>query len=127
MSTSPTRVVADDDVLLRGLAGLLTTVRASRSPASAAPSAIDLVRGSVDLAIVDIRMPPTYTSERLDAAASIRGEFPRPRSSCSAHVQVERATGFCRAASAVAIKKTRVTNVDGFIGTLERIVREARS
>lgn len=29
-----------------------------------------------DLAIVDIRMPPTHTAEGLDAAAAIREEFP---------------------------------------------------
>jgi DNA-binding NarL/FixJ family response regulator len=37
-----------------------------------------------DVAIVDIRMPPTHTDEGLIAARSIRERYRRRRSSCSA-------------------------------------------
>src|SRR3954452_20343342 len=71
MSTSPTQVVlADDDVLLReGLAGLLE--RSSFEvigQCGDATELLSLVRlRRPDLAIVDIRMPPTHTSEGLHA------------------------------------------------------------
>src|ERR1700755_2198617 len=96
MSTTPIRVVlADDEVLMReGLAGLL-----DRSgfevvgQCGNGSELIELVRElRRDLVIVDIRMPPTHTTEGLDAAAAIRKEFPRTAIvALSAHVQVERA------------------------------------
>src|SRR4029077_3942893 len=72
-------VVADDDVLLReGLASLL-----ERSDflvvgqAGNADELIQLVREhKPDLVIVDIRMPPTHSTEGLAAAHTIREEFP---------------------------------------------------
>src|ERR1700751_5927289 len=97
MSTTPTRVVlADDEVLmLEGLAGLL-----ERSgfdvvgQCGNASELIDLVREvRPDLVIVDIRMPPTHTTEGLEAAEVIREEFPETAVvALSAHVEVERAT-----------------------------------
>ena len=36
-----------------------------------------------DVAIVDVRMPPTHTDEGLRAAAEIRERFPAPACSCS--------------------------------------------
>ncbi|HWI70727.1 MAG TPA: response regulator transcription factor, partial [Baekduia sp.] len=71
--------LADDDVLLReGVASLL-----DRSgfevvgQAADADQLLDLVREHrCDLAIVDIRMPPTHTTEGLDAARVIRTEQP---------------------------------------------------
>jgi len=131
MSTSQTRVVlADDDVLLReGLAGLLDRSGFEVAGQCGTPSdLIDLVRElRPDLAIVDIRMPPTHTSEGLDAAASIREEFPETAIVVlTAHVQVERATELLSSGERSGyLLKTRVTDVDEFIETLERIVRGA--
>src|SRR5258705_6802465 len=73
-------VLADDDVLLReGLASLL-----ERSgfevvgQCGEASELIALVRAQQpDLALVDIRMPPTHSTEGLDAARLIRQEFPQ--------------------------------------------------
>jgi len=129
MDTSRTRVVlADDDVLLReGLAGLL-----DRSgfqvvgQSGTAPELVELVRElRPDLAIVDIRMPPTHTTEGLDAAAAIREELPETAIVVlSAHVQVDRATDLLSGGERVGyLLKSRVTDVDEFIETLERIVR----
>jgi DNA-binding NarL/FixJ family response regulator len=129
VTTSRTRVVlADDDVLLReGLAGLL-----ERSgfevvgQAGNSPELIALVRDErPELAIVDIRMPPTHTSEGLDAASSIREEFPETAIVVlSAHVQVEQATDLLASGERSGyLLKSRVTDVDDFIETLERIVR----
>jgi DNA-binding NarL/FixJ family response regulator len=129
MSTSRTRVVlADDDVLLReGLAGLLE--RSGFNVVGQSGTAwelIELVRElRPDLVIVDIRMPPTHTSEGLDAAASIREEFPDTAIVVlTAHVQVERATELLASGERSGyLLKTRVADVDEFVETLERIVK----
>jgi DNA-binding NarL/FixJ family response regulator len=87
---------------------------------------IELVREHrPDLAIVDIRMPPSHTSEGLDAARQIREELPETAILVlSAHVQVEQATDLLSSGQRSGyLLKSRVTNVDEFIDTLERIVR----
>src|SRR5438876_342945 len=77
---SPARVaLADDDVLLReGLASLLERSGFEVVGQAGDPSELlSLVRAlKPDLAIVDIRMPPTHSTEGLDAAHTIREEFP---------------------------------------------------
>jgi DNA-binding NarL/FixJ family response regulator len=78
--TDPIRVViADDSVLLReGLARLLEEY--GFEVAGQAGDAEDLLRKvgahKPDVAVVDVRMPPTHTDEGLRAAHKIRSEFP---------------------------------------------------
>ena len=72
-------VIAEDSVLLReGVARLLDD--AGVEVVGQAGDAEDLLRKvrahRPDLAIVDIRMPPTHTDEGLRAAREIRTEFP---------------------------------------------------
>jgi DNA-binding NarL/FixJ family response regulator len=72
-------VVADDSVILReGLARLL--VEADFEVAGQAANARELLEQveaeQPDVAIVDIRMPPTHTDEGLQAAREIRAEHP---------------------------------------------------
>lgn len=72
-------VLADDSVLLReGVARLL--VDAGFEVVGQVDNAEDLVRrvgfSKPDVAIVDIRMPPTHTDEGLRAAKQIRERFP---------------------------------------------------
>ena len=77
-TASPIRVVlADDSVLLReGVARLLTEagfqVVGQCGTADALPALVREARP--DVAVVDIRMPPTYTREGLVAADEIRSE-----------------------------------------------------
>jgi DNA-binding NarL/FixJ family response regulator len=131
VSTSRTRVVlADDDVLLReGLAGLLE--RSGFEVVGQTDNATDLIELvrelGPELAIVDIRMPPTHTSEGLEAASSIREGFPDTAILVlSAHVQVEQATDLLASGERSGyLLKSRVTDVDEFIETLRRIVRGA--
>ena len=129
MSETPIRVVlADDDVLLReGLAGLLERSGFQvLGQSDNAPELIDLVREHrPELAIVDIRMPPSHTTEGLDAAHQIREEFPATAILVlSAHVQVEQATDVLAGGEGTGyLLKSRVTDVDEFIETLERIVK----
>jgi DNA-binding NarL/FixJ family response regulator len=73
-------VVADDAVILReGLARLL--VEAGFDVVGQASDAAELLTQieatSPDVAIIDIRMPPTHTDEGLKAAAEIRARHPR--------------------------------------------------
>ncbi|WP_037144936.1 response regulator [Rhodococcoides fascians] len=124
-------VIADDDVLLReGLSSLLT--RAELDVVGTAGDAEELLalvdRERPQLAIVDIRMPPTYTAEGLDAALRIRSEFPGVSMLLlSAHVEVEHALELLddmKNGSAQGIGyllKSRVTDVDDFVGVVERV------
>jgi len=78
--SDPIRVViADDSVLLReGLARLLE--ESGFEVAGQAGDGEDLLRKvgahKPDVAVVDVRMPPTHTDEGLRAARAIRSEFP---------------------------------------------------
>ena len=129
MSDSRTRVVlADDDVLLReGLAGLLERSGFDVVGQCANASVLmTLVREHrPELAIVDIRMPPSHTTEGLDAARVIREEIPDTAILVlSAHVQVEQATDLLASGERSGyLLKSRVTDVNEFVETLERIVK----
>jgi DNA-binding NarL/FixJ family response regulator len=129
MTTDRLRLVlAEDDVLLReGLASLL-----ERSgfqvvgQAGDAAQLLDLVATHApDLAVVDIRMPPTHTAEGLEAARQIRQEHPEIGILVlSAHVEVEHAMELLASGRRVGyLLKTRVTDVEEFIDTLQRIAR----
>jgi DNA-binding NarL/FixJ family response regulator len=119
-------VVADDDVLLReGLASLLE--RSDFQVVGQAGDAcelLDLVREhEPELVIVDIRMPPTHTTEGLDAARTIREQFPDTGILVlSAHVEIEHAMELLATGHRIGyLLKSRVINVDDFLETLGRI------
>jgi serine/threonine-protein kinase PknK len=123
-----TRVIlADDDVLLReGLASLLT--RAEFDVIAQAENAEELLalarEHEPELVLVDIRMPPTHTTEGIDAARTIREEFPEIGILVlSAHVEVEHAMELLAGGKRIGyLLKSRVTDVDEFVDTLQRIV-----
>lgn len=123
-------VVADDDVLLReGLASLLE--RSGFDVIAQAGDATELLTvvrdAKPDLVVVDIRMPPTHSTEGLDAARVIRTELPDTGILVlSAHVDVEHATELLASGRAIGyLLKTRVTDVADFVDTLQRIARGA--
>jgi serine/threonine-protein kinase PknK len=70
-------------------------------------------------------MPPTHSTEGLDAARVIREEFPKTAILVlSAHVDVEHAMDLLASGERSGyLLKSRVTDVDAFIETLERIVK----
>jgi DNA-binding NarL/FixJ family response regulator len=123
-------VLAEDDVLLReGLTSLL-----QRSgfevvgQAGDADGLLSLVRNAPpDLAIVDIRMPPDYTVEGLQAARVIRQEHPEVGILVlSAHADVEHAMELLATGQRIGyLLKDRVTDLAEFVDTLERIVKGA--
>jgi DNA-binding NarL/FixJ family response regulator len=131
MSGSATRViVADDDVLLReGLAGLLE--RSGFEVVGRCGDALELIalvrEHEPELAIVDIRMPPSHTTEGLEAARVIREEVPATAILVlSAHVEVEHAMDLISSGERIGyLLKSRVTDVDDFLATLARIVNGA--
>jgi len=121
-------VLAEDDVLLReGLASLL-----ERSGFEVVGQAGDgaqllaLVRDTLpELVVVDIRMPPTHTAEGLEAARVIRQELPETGILVlSAHVEVEHAMELLASGRRIGyLLKSRVTDVEEFIDTLQRVAR----
>jgi DNA-binding NarL/FixJ family response regulator len=125
-SSSPTVVLAEDDVLLReGIASLLQ--RHGFSVAGQAgdhDTLLELVnQHRPELAIVDIRMPPTHTTEGLEAARVIKSNFPDTGVLVlSAHVEMEEATALLAGEAGVGyLLKSRVTDVGEFIDALQRV------
>jgi DNA-binding NarL/FixJ family response regulator len=119
-------VVAEDDVLLReGLASLLEGSGFEvAGQAANGEDLIELVRGETpDLVLVDIRMPPTHTTEGIQAAQAIRGEFPEIGILVlSAHVEVGEAMELLASGQGIGyLLKSRVTDVDEFLDTLDRV------
>jgi DNA-binding NarL/FixJ family response regulator len=122
--------LADDDVLLRaGLASLLEGAGSEVvGQAGNASELLAVVREhEPDLAIIDIRMPPSHTTEGLAVARSIREEFPKTAILVlSAHVEVEEAMELLAGGERIGyLLKSRVTDVADFLETLERIARGA--
>ena len=121
-------IVADDDTLLReGVASLLE--RAGFDVVAQAGDASELVQlvreHRPDLAIVDIRMPPTHTTEGLEAARMIREELPDLAILIlSAHVEVEHAmTLLASGHRSGYVLKSRVADLDEFLDTVDRVCR----
>ena len=123
-------MLADDDVLLReGLASLLErTGYQVIGQAGDGPNLLLQVRSTKpDLAIIDIRMPPTHTTEGLDAARVIREELPATAIVVlSAHVELDEAMELLAGGERIGyLLKSRVTDIGVFIETVQRIVSGA--
>ena len=121
-------ILAEDDVLLReGLASLLErsgfeVVGQTGDAALLLP----LVRETKpELVVVDVRMPPTHTTEGLQAAKAIREEFPEIAILVlSAHIEVEHAMELLASGKGVGYQlKSRITDVNEFVDTLQRVAR----
>jgi DNA-binding NarL/FixJ family response regulator len=121
-------ILAEDDVLLReGVASLL--LRSGFEVVGQAGDAsqlLTMVRDQIpELVVVDIRMPPSHTTEGLDAAHVIRQNFPEVGILVlSAHVEVEHALELLAAGRGIGyLLKSRVTDIDEFIGSLQRVAK----
>ncbi len=118
--------LAEDDVLLReGLASLLERAGLEVvGQAGDGTELMELVRHHVpEMVIVDVRMPPSHSTEGLDAARTIREEFPQTGILVlSAHVEVEHAMELLASGERCGyLLKSRVTDVEDLIETIERI------
>jgi serine/threonine-protein kinase PknK len=119
-------VLADDDVLLReGIASML--IRNGMDVVGQAGDAgrlLELTRQlRPDLVVTDIRMPPQHRTEGLDAAKTIRAEFPEISVLLlSAHIEVEHAMDLLASGERIGyLLKGRVTEADDFIASIRRV------
>ena len=121
-------VLAEDDILLReGIASLLE--RSGFEIVGRTGDGRDLLQivreQRPDLVLVDVRMPPSYSTEGLEAARQIRAELPDVGILVlSAHVEVDQAMELLGTGPRTGyLLKGRVSDVDEFLDTLERIAR----
>jgi DNA-binding NarL/FixJ family response regulator len=119
-------IVADDDVLLReGVASLLARSNFDViAQAGDGEELLELTREHrPDIVLVDIRMPPTHTTEGLDAARTIRAELPEVGILVlSAHVEVEHAMELLASGDHSGyLLKSRVTDVENFLENVQRV------
>lgn len=128
INEAPMRVVlADDSVLLReGVRSLLAdegiSVVASVDDGHQLLAAVADTRP--DLAIVDVRMPPTHTTEGLEAALAIKRRFPDIGVLVlSQYVLREYATELLSTETVGVgyLLKNRVTDIDRFLDSVNRI------
>jgi serine/threonine-protein kinase len=122
-------VIAEDSVLMReGLARVLTEGGCEVvAQASDAPSLLKAVRNwRPDVAVVDVRMPPTQTREGAEAAQQIRDDHPDVAVLLLSHVVEanyalrlfqERAEGFGY------LLKDRVLEIDDFLDAVRRVAK----
>ena len=120
-------VIADDSLLIRdGLASLLRDagVDVVAQTASADDLLLKIASYKPDVAIIDVRMPPTHTDEGLRAAEEIRRRYPDVGILIlSQHVDVGIATRLLSesAAGIGYLLKDRVTNLEDFTAALRRV------
>ena len=123
-------VLADDDILLReGLASLLD--RSGFEVAGQAGDAtelIELVRQErPELAVVDIRMPPEFSTEGSTPPSKSARTTPRPRSWCCPRTWKSSTRGPARERDRTGyLLKSRVTDVTEFVETLQRVTAAGR-
>jgi DNA-binding NarL/FixJ family response regulator len=126
----PLRVVfADDNYLVReGVSALLSEAADIELLESVADPAALLKAVAIhkpDAVLTDIRMPPTHTTEGLEAARMIREELPDLAILIlSAHVEVEHAmTLLASGQRSGYVLKSRVTDIDEFLDAVDRVCR----
>jgi DNA-binding NarL/FixJ family response regulator len=127
MSEPITVVIAEDNVLLReGLSRLLQ--ESGFEVSGQAGDAEDLIRKvgahRPDVAVVDVRMPPTHTDEGLRAARTIRSEHPGTAVLVlSQYVEEAYALELLSESTERTgyLLKDRVSDVDAFLDAVRRV------
>jgi DNA-binding NarL/FixJ family response regulator len=120
-------VIAEDSILLRdGLIRLLEAHGVEVVEAVGdAESALDAVsRNQPDLALLDVRMPPTHTDEGLRAALVIRAQWPDVALLILSQYVEERYAADLLAGTTSSVGyllKDRVADVDEFVEMLRRV------
>jgi DNA-binding NarL/FixJ family response regulator len=120
-------VIAEDSVLLR--AGLTKLVAdAGFDVVDAVPDAEELLRAVAehrpDLALIDVRMPPTHTDEGIRAALVIRHQYPSVAVLVlSQYVEERYATDLLSVQTSGVgyLLKDRVAHVSDFLDALRRV------
>lgn len=120
-------VIAEDSVLLRaGLTQIL--VDAGEEVVATVGDADELLlvvnRHRPDLALVDVRMPPTHTDDGLRAALTVRSRWPEVAILVlSQYVEEQYATELLagNTASTGYLLKDRIADVSEFLGAVRRV------
>jgi DNA-binding NarL/FixJ family response regulator len=121
-------VIADDSAVVRD--GLLHALQAhghavvgTAADADALVSCVEQLRP--DVALVDIRMPPTHTDEGLRAASRIRSRASVGVLVLSQYVEAEYALALLRdnPASSGYLLKDRITQLATLLDAIERVAR----
>jgi DNA-binding NarL/FixJ family response regulator len=120
-------VIAEDSVLLRdGLTRMLTG--GGFEVAAAVPDGGQLLQAVAehqpDLAVIDVRMPPTHTDEGIRAALVIRRQYPDVALLVlSQYVEESYATDLLSTATSSVgyLLKDRVAHVDDFLDAVRRV------
>jgi DNA-binding NarL/FixJ family response regulator len=120
-------VIAEDAAILRdGLAHLLTarghSIVASVGDPAALRSAVDAHRP--DVAVIDIRMPPTHTDEGLRSAIALRRDHPSVGLLLfSQYIETRFATDLLAGSPAGVgyLLKERVGDIEDFVDALHRV------
>jgi DNA-binding NarL/FixJ family response regulator len=119
--------IAEDAVLLReGIARLLADagLEVVGTHGDAATLLADLETTSVDVCVLDVKMPPTYTDEGLRAAAAIRARWPNTGALVlSQYVEVGLAVPLLADGTGGVgyLLKDRVADVDEFVDAVRRV------
>jgi len=120
-------VIAEDAAVLRELLAQMLTERGHEVPAAVADAVAlcaAVAEHHPDVAVVDIRMPPTHTDEGLRAAIEIRRDHPATGVLLfSQYVETQYATRLLAggAAGVGYLLKDRVANVTEFTDALARV------
>jgi DNA-binding NarL/FixJ family response regulator len=120
-------VIAEDAAVLRELLAQMLTERGHEVPAAVADAVAlcaAVAEHHPDVAVVDIRMPPTHTDEGLRAAIEIRRDHPGTGVLLfSQYVETQYATRLLAggAAGVGYLLKDRVANVTEFTDALARV------
>lgn len=120
-------VIADDSALIRD--GLLHLLQARGHEIAATASDADELLAAVEksdpeVVLIDIRMPPTHTSEGLDAAARIRARMPAVGMLVlSQYVEADYALKLLHdhPARSGYLLKDRITQVDLLLDAIDRV------
>ena len=120
-------MIADDSLLVReGIASLLRRAGFEITAEAASPDELlaAVEQHRPEMAIVDVRMPPTHTEEGLEAAREIRARFPHTAIVIlSQHVEVGIAMRVLveNPERLGYLLKDRVTDIDDFAATLRHV------
>ncbi|MEV0286887.1 MULTISPECIES: response regulator transcription factor [unclassified Kribbella] len=118
-------LIAEDSVLFReGLVRLLTEsgheVVETTATADGLPELVDVLRP--DIAVIDVRMPPTMTDDGARAAHLIREAAPdQPMLLLSQHVETRHSVHLVSTGAFGYLLKDRVLRVTDFLDALERV------
>jgi DNA-binding NarL/FixJ family response regulator len=122
-------VVAEDAAIMRdGLTAILTRRGHEVAAAVGDPEALQKAVGEhrPDIAIIDVRMPPTHTDEGLRAALAIRRHFPGTGVLVfSQYIEAHAAAELLSSAPAGVgyLLKDRVADVSDFIDAVTRVAK----